>query len=95
MGCKLDLANEGNRQVSTEEVFDCAAAFGVHYLETSAKSGTNVEEAFQMITQDVYNKIQAGEYKVDDENWDGIKTGFGRLINNNLLEAEPAKGKCC
>jgi Ras-related protein Rab-39B len=96
VGCKLDLAAEDRRQVGVEEVFDYAAAHGLHFIETSAKSGENVDEAFQLITQTVYNKIQSGEYKVDDEHWDGIKTGgFGRLLNNNLPEAEPAKEKCC
>ena len=56
VGCKLDLAAQ--RQVGMEEVFDYGAAHGIHFIETSAKSGENVEDAFQTITQDVYNKIQ-------------------------------------
>jgi len=96
IGCKSDLADVGQRQVITEEAFNYSAAMGIHYVETSAKTGVNVDEAFQVITQEIYNRIQSGEYKVDDENWDGIKKGtFGGVLNNNLLEAEAAQDRCC
>jgi Ras-related protein Rab-39B len=95
VGCKADLASAGHRQVLTDEAFSFSAAMGIHCVETSAKTGTNVEEAFQIITQEIYNRIQSGEYKVDDENWDGIKTGFSGALNNNLLEAEAAQDRCC
>ena len=48
--------------------------------------GLNVEDAFAILTQAIYDKIESGEYKVDGE-WDGIKRGFylaaGTRINNN------------
>jgi len=70
---------------------------GIHFVETSAKTGQGVEDAFRTITQEIYNRIASGEYKVDDEHWDGIKTGIGRMLNgnNNMLEAEPANDRCC
>jgi len=98
IGCKLDLADEGRRQVTTEEAFNFSARMGIHFLETSAKTGQNVEEAFRMVTQEIYKRIQTGEYRVDDEHWDGIKTGLGRMLNNgtNMLEAEAVSSdKCC
>lgn len=69
---------------------------GLHHVETSAKTGQNVEEAFTLVTEEVYNRIQTGEYKVED-GWDGIKTGFNRPngLDFNLIEAEPAKSHCC
>jgi len=95
LGCKLDLADEGQRQVTTEEAFNFSARMGIHFVETSAKTGQNVEEAFRSMTQDIYNRIQSGEYRVDDEHWDGIKTGIGRMLNNNIPLAEPARDRCC
>lgn len=97
VGCKLDLVtNGGRREVSKEEARAFADEHGVHHIETSAKTGINVEEAFRAVTQEVYNRIQTGEYKVED-GWDGIKTGFARPggLDFNLVEAEPAKTSCC
>lgn len=97
VGCKLDLVtNGGRREVSKEEARAFADEHGVHHIETSAKTGVNVEEAFRTVTQEVYNRIQTGEYKVED-GWDGIKTGFARPggLDFNLVEAEPAKSSCC
>ncbi|KOC68385.1 Ras-related protein Rab-39B [Habropoda laboriosa] len=97
VGCKLDLVtNGGRREVSKEEARAFADQHGVHHIETSAKTGVNVEEAFRTVTQEVYNRIQTGEYKVED-GWDGIKTGYSRPggLDFNLVEAEPAKSSCC
>ncbi|KAF5301834.1 hypothetical protein FQA39_LY10619 [Lamprigera yunnana] len=97
VGCKLDLvSNGGHREVSKEEAKVFADQNGLHLVETSARKGTNVEEAFRSVTQEVYNRIQTGEYKVED-GWDGIKTGFTRPngMDFNLIEAEPAKSSCC
>lgn len=97
VGCKLDLVtNGGQREVSREEAKSFADQHGLFQIETSAKNGMNVEEAFRLVTQEVYNRIQSGEYKVED-GWDGIKTGFARPngLDFNLVEAEPAKSSCC
>ncbi|CAG9769146.1 unnamed protein product [Ceutorhynchus assimilis] len=97
VGCKADLVgNGGQREVSREEAKTFADSHGLFYVETSAKSGLNVEEAFRAVTQEVYNRIQTGEYKVED-GWDGIKTGFSRpnSLDYNLVEAEPARATCC
>lgn len=97
IGCKLDLVtNGGGREVSKEEARAFADQQGVHHIETSAKNGVNVEEAFRTVTQEVYNRIQTGEYKVED-GWDGIKTGFARPggLDFNLVEAEPESTSCC
>ena len=42
---------QGNREVTTQEARDFAAYHGIGFAETSAKTGQNVEEAFQMVTQ--------------------------------------------
>lgn len=97
IGCKLDLVtNGGQREVSIEEAKSFAEQHGLLYIETSARTGVNVEEAFTMLTQEVYNRIQSGEYIVED-GWDGIKTGFARPNNLdfNLPTAEPHKSSCC
>lgn len=97
VGCKLDLVKTGvPREVSEEEAAAFAQRQGIFHIETSAKTGFNVEQAFTAVTQEVYNRIQSGDYKIED-GWDGIKTGFARPsgMDFNLVEAEPAKSTCC
>lgn len=97
VGCKLDLVNNGGmREVSKEEAKSFADLHGLHFVETSARSGLHVEEAFKVVTQEVYNRILSGEYVIED-GWDGIKTGFARpnSLDFNLVVAEPAKSSCC
>lgn len=50
--------------MSKEEAKAFADNSGLFFIETSAKNGLNVEEAFKAVTQEVYNRIQTGEFKV-------------------------------
>ncbi len=51
VGNKLDL--EGGREVEKAHVADHASSCGVLHVETSAKTGKNVNELFEMIAQKV------------------------------------------
>lgn len=44
--CDLDKTSPGDREVFPEEGAALAREFGCEFMETSAKDGTNVEEAF-------------------------------------------------
>jgi len=95
VGCKRDLAVGGHREVSIEEAQALAEYHQISFLETSSKTRLNVEEAFTVISQQIYDKIQTGEYKIED-GWDGIKTGFfQRAGGMGLAEAQPATSGCC
>lgn len=95
VGCKRDLAVDGRREVSLEQGQALAEYHGIAFMETSAKLGTNVEEAFTVISEEIYNKLETGEYKVE-EGWDGIKAGhFQRPDRRGMLEAQPARRNCC
>jgi small GTP-binding protein len=50
---KIDL----QRQVSTEEAREVAEKYGLLYMETSAKSGFQVEDAFQILTRRIVQKM--------------------------------------
>ncbi|GIX98884.1 ras-related protein Rab-39B [Caerostris darwini] len=93
VACKVDL--ESSRVVSTEEGKAFAESYGLSFIETSAKTGFNLENTFVNISQQIYDKIQSGELKMQD-GWDGIRTGFSRSNNTvRLMEAEVEKDGCC
>lgn len=53
-GCKLDLVSNGaRREVSRDEAKAFAEQNGLFFVETSARTGVNVEEVFNMVTQEV------------------------------------------
>ncbi|CAK7238847.1 MAG: hypothetical protein STHCBS139747_000267 [Sporothrix thermara] len=81
VGNKADLASpdnteggEGNqRQVTRDEAEEWARRNGVlEYVETSAKSGENVEHAFLRVADRIYQNIQAGRYDLNDRR-SGVK----------------------
>ncbi|XP_047736925.1 ras-related protein Rab-39B [Hyalella azteca] len=80
VGTKSDLSEQ--REVRREDAEALAKFYGIKYVETSAYMGSNVEKAFTCITQDVYDKVKAGELGTE-EGWDGIKSGYGRLGSGN------------
>ncbi len=97
--------------MSTSEAKSFADYHNLAFVETSAKWGHNVEKAFTVITQQIYDKIQSGEYKLED-GWDGIKKGYMGVSQGpssagfsgrpqfttsrvNLAEGEPANRLCC
>jgi len=98
VGCKLDLIKEqpNDREVTTKEAEQFAQKHGIQFLETSARTGFNVERAFRIITQEIYDKVQSGEFSIED-GWDGIKSGYARSagMDFHLEIAEPARTSCC
>ena len=65
VGCKLDLAGD-NREVTSQQGQALADYHSIPFMETSAKQGTNVEEAFTVISEEIYGKLERGEYKVEE-----------------------------
>ena len=56
VGNKTDLVGKTPRAVSFEMASEFANKNGYHYIETSAKSGQNVPEAFQKLCADILQK---------------------------------------
>jgi len=56
LGNRCDM--DAQRKISTEDAMSwCKSHGGVKYIETSAKSGANVEKAFRMAVQDVLSRV--------------------------------------
>ncbi|KAG0462921.1 hypothetical protein HPP92_021397 [Vanilla planifolia] len=76
IGNKCDLAHR--RAVSTEEGQQFAKEHGLIFMEASAKTAQNVEEAFINTAATIYKKIQDGVFDVSNESY-GIKVGYGGI----------------
>ncbi|CAN0069983.1 ras-related protein Rab-2A-like [Lethenteron reissneri] len=76
IGNKSDL--ESRREVKREEGEAFAREHGLVFMETSAKTATNVEEAFINTAREIYEKIQEGVFDVNNEA-NGIKIGPQQL----------------
>eukprot|EP01121_Diplochlamys_sp_Union-15-3_P012538 TRINITY_DN3769_c0_g1_i1.p1 TRINITY_DN3769_c0_g1~~TRINITY_DN3769_c0_g1_i1.p1 ORF type:complete len:205 (-),score=26.44 TRINITY_DN3769_c0_g1_i1:78-692(-) len=59
IGNKCDLEN--SRQVSHEEGQEFARKHGLFFLETSAKTAQNVDEAFIKSAKQIYEKVEANQ----------------------------------
>lgn len=64
MGNKSDLASE-RRKVPTEEGEQWAQEESLLFVEASAKSGTNVDAAFEAAARDILSKIRRGVFDDD------------------------------
>ncbi|KAM7200529.1 ras-related protein RABB1b [Naviculisporaceae sp. PSN 640] len=114
VGNKADLASPdadgGNkREVTREEATEWAKRNGVlEYVETSAKSGENVEKAFMRVAERIYQNIQAGKYDLNDRR-SGVKGpsaggpgGYSsagsrqvRLTGSDASRRNSVAGGCC
>ena len=72
IGNKSDLEK---REVAYEEGEKFANDNGLVFLETSAKTAQNVEEAFLRTAQKIYDNIQSGAYDLSNDSY-GIKVGM-------------------
>ncbi|RYR32711.1 hypothetical protein Ahy_A10g047234 isoform C [Arachis hypogaea] len=80
IGNKCDLSHR--RAVSKEEGEQFAKENGLLFLEASARTAQNVEEAFIKTAAKILQNIQGGVIDVSNESF-GIKPGYLRLQNQN------------
>lgn len=96
IGNKTDL--ESKRAVTREEGDQFGNDHGLVFMETSAKTSANVEEAFINTAKQIYQKIQEGIFDIKNES-NGIKVGpqhSGGSGNVNVTAAgDMDKGGCC
>ncbi|EHA97966.1 Ras-related protein Rab-2B [Heterocephalus glaber] len=86
IGNKSDL--ESRTDVKREEGEAFAREHGLIFMETSAKTACNVEEAFINTAKEIHRKIQQGLFDVHSEA-SGIKIGPQQSISTS-----PGTGAC-
>ncbi|PHH53701.1 Ras-related protein RABB1b [Ceratocystis fimbriata CBS 114723] len=102
VGNKADLTVEeggngnGKREVTRAEAEAWARANDIlEYVETSAKSGENVESAFMHVAEQIHMNIQAGKYDLNDRR-SGVKGHASATGQRLAITADQAvKRGCC
>ena len=61
VGNKADLGNR--REVSQQEAEDLAQSWGVIYIETSAKTGINVDKAYTDLLTEIMKSKQSSDHR--------------------------------
>jgi len=85
IGNKSDL--ESKRAVSKEEGEQFAKENGLIFVETSAKTASNVEEAFINTAKKIYEKINKGVFDASNQSYHGIRLGAQGDGTENPKEA--------
>ncbi|XP_027170552.1 ras-related protein RABB1c [Coffea eugenioides] len=90
------IGNKCDLPVSTEEGEQFAKENGLIFMECSAKTAQNVEEAFISTASTIYRKIQDGVFDVSNESY-GIKVGYGGIPgpSGGRDGAAAQGGGCC
>ncbi|KAM3423400.1 hypothetical protein BST61_g833 [Cercospora zeina] len=101
-----DSSAPNKRQVTREEAEEwCRENKVMQYVETSAKSGENVERAFLEVAERIYQNIEAGKYDLNDRR-SGVKgpgAGGGNAgrgvqlagTDKNAAKKAGIAGGCC
>ncbi|CAF0782169.1 unnamed protein product [Didymodactylos carnosus] len=94
IGNKCDLF--ARREVQKEEGEAFAREHGLIFMETSAKTAANVEEAFINTAREIYGKIQEGVFDPTNE-VNGIKIGpqHANPRTGERPSSSAEKGGCC
>ena len=90
-GNKCDL--EGKRAISYEEGEKFANDNHLLFFETSAKDGTNIVECFSEAANNLVDKIESGQIKLDTAN-NGIKIGKFPNSEKEIKKTQQKNG-CC
>jgi Ras-related protein Rab-2A len=92
VGNKIDLENK--RVISRQEALELANEYNINYIETSAKTGYNVDEAFNSNVNRVLHQIKNGQI---DSNFFTYKQKqiLIKEINKNKYEEENNKENKC
>uniref|UniRef100_A0A3Q3XHJ1 Uncharacterized protein n=1 Tax=Mola mola TaxID=94237 RepID=A0A3Q3XHJ1_MOLML len=90
IGNKSDL--ESRREVKKEEGEAFAREHGLIFMETSAKTASNVEEAFINTAKEIYEKIQEGVFDINNEVRHPIFPSFSSVLFTSAVLSPTSVG---
>lgn len=73
-----------SRQVTQVEAAQLAKDNAMAYIETSAKTGTNVEQAFVQLAQQIHKKVKDGIIDVNHES-SGVRPGQSMAAGSGAI----------
>ena len=73
VGNKIDKGDKKPRLVSYQEAEEYARRLGMDYIETSAKTGENMDELLPFLTNRVYWKLHVKSIKPNRDGWECLK----------------------
>lgn len=85
VGNKMDMPPE-MRAVTTEEGQAFAKENGLFFLETSAKTGHNVDNVFTESAREVMRRLNSGQISVNEMDAFGVKRGEGAAKSGNAIQ---------
>lgn len=80
-------------QVTRQEAEKLAGAYGMRYVETSARDAINVEHAFTELTRDIFALVRSGDITIQ-EGWEGVKSGFVPNVVHSSEEVTKSDRRC-
>jgi len=89
VGNKADLTEK--KVVEYNEAKEFADSLGISFLETSAKSAQNVEEAFLTMTKQIKERVSKGHDGPQKQGGSGVDISR----NNQKIKPKGKGGKCC
>ena len=90
IGNKCDL--EKNRKINTEMGKSKAKELNCAFYETSALNNTGIDEVFNSICEDIYNKMKIVK-KNEEDDFDIVKDNKQQSVNIDVLNKK--EKKCC
>ena len=92
---KSDLENQ--REVTAEEAKVWAKTNGIsEFIETSARTGSNVNEAFRKVAAEILERIQNGKFDVNDKAY-GVRAHDRKQQRGlmNMVSSDQSRSRCC
>eukprot|EP00828_Plagiopyla_frontata_P031036 TRINITY_DN4087_c0_g1_i1.p2 TRINITY_DN4087_c0_g1~~TRINITY_DN4087_c0_g1_i1.p2 ORF type:complete len:100 (-),score=25.80 TRINITY_DN4087_c0_g1_i1:52-351(-) len=97
VGNKSDLEND--REITVNQAEEFAEKNCVAFIETSAKNSVNVEDAFKILVEQIYNSKNTNGFNDEiSKKTNGLPTGSGNIIltkSNNNSNNQQKKKNCC
>ena len=92
VGNKIDVSTDEPREVTSNEAQEWATEHGMEYIETSAKTGKGIEEAFEQTAKKIHARLLQDRQEMDRKR--KARSG-GSFPSLQLNTGSGGGGGCC